>query len=50
MFTVAVTENFGNHPDGKGALYSEFQLWDKQSANVWRAWQEQKDDELSLVL
>ena len=37
-FTIALTENFGNHPDGNEALHREFSKWDKRSADVWWKW------------
>jgi hypothetical protein len=38
MFTVALTENFGIHPEGSGALYDAFGKWDKRSADIWWKW------------
>jgi hypothetical protein len=37
-FTIALTENFGNHPNGDIALYDEFSRWDQISADVWWQW------------
>ena len=38
IFTVAITENFGIHPEGSEVLYREFLKWDEQSAQVWWQW------------
>ena len=37
-FTVALTENFGNHPEGSSGLYREFRKWDERSADIWWKW------------
>jgi len=37
-FTIALTENFGIHPQGSEALFREFSKWDPRSAKVWGKW------------
>ena len=37
-FTVALTENFGIHPEGSEGLLREFRKWDSRSADIWWRW------------
>ena len=55
--TVALTQNFGNHPDdghghdvSAGHLYQEFYSFDPKSAKAWQVWyQQHHSSALSII-